>query len=218
MEIKEVPIEEIKPAPYNPRVDLQPGDVEYENLKRSIMEFGVVQLLVWNQRSGNLVGGHQTFKVLLELGRKKVPCAVVDLDEKKEKLLNVALNKIGGDWDERKLSVLLQDLSFMELEMTGFEPYELKELEEIIEEVSEEVHEEEVEGMPLKSFEHYDYLFFVFRDIRDWMRAMQEFDVRRVNASYVKGKRRMGLGRVFDGKKLLGAIAAKNHNNEPGEG
>ncbi len=55
MEIRKVPITKIKSAPYNPRADLQPGDPEYEKLKRSIMEFGYVEPLVWNERTRNLV-------------------------------------------------------------------------------------------------------------------------------------------------------------------
>ncbi|WP_322787676.1 MULTISPECIES: ParB N-terminal domain-containing protein [Aneurinibacillus] len=48
MEIRKVPVSNINSAPYNPRVDLRPGDPEYEKLKRSIAEFGYVEPLVWN--------------------------------------------------------------------------------------------------------------------------------------------------------------------------
>jgi hypothetical protein len=40
MEIRKIPIEKLNPAAYNPRKDLQPGDPEYEKLKRSMQEFG----------------------------------------------------------------------------------------------------------------------------------------------------------------------------------
>ena len=66
MQLKTIPISKIKPAAYNPRHDLKPGDPEYDKLKRSIDQFGCVEPLIWNQRSGNLVGGHQRFKILLE--------------------------------------------------------------------------------------------------------------------------------------------------------
>lgn len=57
MNIQKININQINPAAYNPRVDLKPGDEEYEKLKVSIDTFGYVEPLVWNQRTGNLVGG-----------------------------------------------------------------------------------------------------------------------------------------------------------------
>lgn len=131
MLIQEIPITEINPAPYNPRKDLKPGDREYEKLKKSIKEFDLVEPLVWNKRTGNLVGGHQRFKIIRdELGHDKTQVTVVDLDDKKEKALNVALNKISGDWDFVKLKDLLVELDDGEfdLSLTGFDELELKEL------------------------------------------------------------------------------------------
>src|SRR3989338_6360219 len=111
MNIQKVKIEQINPVAYNPRIDLKPGGPEYEKLKRSINTFGYVEPLVWNSRTGNLVGGHQRFKILLEQGAKEVDGSVVDLDPEKEKALNLALNKISGDWDNEKLGALLDELS-----------------------------------------------------------------------------------------------------------
>ncbi|WP_289135596.1 site-specific DNA-methyltransferase [uncultured Brevibacillus sp.] len=131
MDIRKLHISKINPAPYNPRVDLQPGDPEYEKLKRSIQEFGYVQLLIWNERSGNLVGGHQGFKVLVnELGRTEVVVSVVDLDDTQEKALNIALNKISGAWDEKQLAQVLADLqeSELDLSLSGFDNEEVEEL------------------------------------------------------------------------------------------
>lgn len=101
----------MKPAKYNPRKDLQPGDPEFEKLKRSVEEFGYVEPILWNQRTGVVVGGHQRLKVLQHLGYTEVDCVILDLDEKKEKALNVALNKISGDWDIPLLTALLKDLN-----------------------------------------------------------------------------------------------------------
>jgi DNA modification methylase len=130
MEIRKIPIEKLNPAAYNPRKDLQPGDPEYEKLKRSIQEFGYVEPIVWNKRTGNIVGGHQRYKVLLDMGMSEVDCVVVDLDETKEKALNLALNKIQGDWDYLKLKDLLQELDTGEfdLELTGFDMGEIEDL------------------------------------------------------------------------------------------
>lgn len=131
MEIRTVKIEKINPAIYNPRDDLEPGDPEYENLKKSILKYGCVQLLVWNIRTGTLVGGHQTFKVLLELGVKEVQVCVVDLPLEQEQVLNIALNKISGRWDEVKLAVLLEELTQLpdfDVSLIGFSTPELSSL------------------------------------------------------------------------------------------
>lgn len=130
LEIIKIPIDKINPATYNPRIDLRPGDLEYEKLKKSIQEFGYVEPLVWNQSTGNLVGGHQRYKILLEQGYKEVDVSVVDLDDAKEKALNLALNKISGQWDDEKLAFLLQELSEqgLDIAITGFDETEMSEL------------------------------------------------------------------------------------------
>ena len=123
MEVKFMSVRDINPAPYNPRRDLRPGDEDYEKLIKSIDEFGCVEPLVWNKRTGNLVGGHQRFKVLLARGNKKVPVSVVDLPLEREKALNIALNKISGEWDNQKLASLLDELTKLPdfaIELTGF--------------------------------------------------------------------------------------------------
>jgi DNA modification methylase len=149
MEIKKIPIEKLNPAAYNPRKDLQPGDPEYEKLKRSIQEFGYVEPIVWNKRTGNIVGGHQRYKVLLDMGMSEVDCVVVDLDDAKEKALNLALNKIQGDWDYEKLKDLLQELDTgeIDLELTGFDMDEIEELIAQIH-VPEEIIEDEAPEPP----------------------------------------------------------------------
>ena len=110
MKIQKIPITKINPAPYNPRIDLKPGDPEYEKLKRSIINFGYVEPLVWNERTSNLVGGHQRLKILIEEGFGEVEVSVVDLSLEEEKVLNIALNKIKGNWDEDKLAKVLEDI------------------------------------------------------------------------------------------------------------
>ncbi len=131
MKIQKVSVTEINPAPYNPRLDLKPGAPSYEKLKRSIAEFGCVEPLVWNQQTGNLVGGHQRFKVLLEQGITEVEVSIVDLPLEREKALNLALNKIQGGWDEQKLAALLEELSRVpdfDVGLTGFDLPEISEL------------------------------------------------------------------------------------------
>lgn len=130
MQIEKKKVIDLVPADYNPRKDLKPGDKEYEKLKRSIDEFGYVDPLIWNKRTSRLVGGHQRLKVLKDMGIDEVDVVVVDMDEEKEKALNVALNKISGDWDKDKLMLLITDLQGedFDVSLTGFDPEELDDL------------------------------------------------------------------------------------------
>ena len=91
MNIQKVSADRLNPAAYNPRRDLKPGDKDYEKLKRSIEEFGFVEPVVWNRRTGFVVGGHQRLKVLLDMGETEIDCVVVDLEPEKEKALNPEL-------------------------------------------------------------------------------------------------------------------------------
>ena len=127
MEIQKIPAARLNAAAYNPRKDLKPGDREYEKLKRSIAEFGYVEPVIWNRQTGNVVGGHQRLKVLIDLGQQEIDCVVVDLDLQREKTLNIALNKITGDWDETKLASLMAefDAEAFDVSLTGFDAEEV---------------------------------------------------------------------------------------------
>lgn len=130
MVIESIKAEQLMPAKYNPRKDLKPGDIEYEKLKKSLEEFGYVEPVIWNRTTGNVVGGHQRLKVLLSMGMTEIDCVVVELSEEKEKALNVALNKISGDWDKNKLALLIADLqgADFDVSLTGFDPAEIDDL------------------------------------------------------------------------------------------
>ena len=118
---------DLLPADYNPRKDLKPGDAEYEKLKRSLETFGYVEPVIWNKTTGRVVGGHQRLKVLMDMGMAEIQCVVVELSEEKEKALNIALNKISGEWDNNKLALLIADLQGedFDVSLTGFEPAEI---------------------------------------------------------------------------------------------
>jgi len=131
MEIRIISVSQINPAPYNPRIDLTPENPEYQKLKNSINVFGYVEPIVWNEGTGNLVGGHQRFKILIEQGAKEIEVSVVNLPIEKEKVLNIALNKVRGDWDQDKLAVLLEELQKtpdFEIGLTGFDLPEISQI------------------------------------------------------------------------------------------
>ena len=124
-----LPIKDLNPAEYNPRKKLKPGDKEYEKIKSSIVEFGFADPVVVNSDM-TIIGGHQRVTVAASLGYTEVPCAIVDVDKTQEKALNIALNKITGEWNQELLADLIQDLqnSNFDVGTTGFEPPEIEQL------------------------------------------------------------------------------------------
>lgn len=137
-ELREIPIDVIKPADYNPRVALLPGDPDYEKLKKSVETLGVIDPLVYNEKTGTLIGGHQRLSVLHALGYETVPCFIVSLSPDQEKQANVALNKITGRWDEEKLRDVLASIPEDMISAAGFDPKELQQLMAPVEEVHED--------------------------------------------------------------------------------
>lgn len=127
MQIERKRIADLNRAAYNPRIDLIPGDPEYENLRRSINTYGLLIPVIWNKQTNNVVGGHQRLTVLENEGETEVDVSVVDLDPMQERQLNVALNKIEGGWDEEKLAALLSELGD-DATLTGFNQQEIDSL------------------------------------------------------------------------------------------
>lgn len=114
---------ELKPMPVNPRVELRPGMPHYENLKHSIERHGFVDPLVWNRRTGHLVGGWQRRAVLMGLGYTKADVSVVDVDEDQERELNIVLNGVSGEWDYQALAIELE--TYDDATALGFSAEEL---------------------------------------------------------------------------------------------
>ncbi len=130
MNIVKKSIDALLPASYNPRKDLIPDDKEYQKIKRSIEEFGYVEPIIYNVTTNTIVGGHQRIKVLKELGYTEIDVVEIEETEDREKALNIALNKIEGEWDMAALKDLLQDLDTgdIDMDLTGFEEWEMEQL------------------------------------------------------------------------------------------
>ena len=130
MQWKTLSVDALRPAAYNPRKKLKPGDKEYEKIKNSIQEFGYVEPIIVNYDM-TVIGGHQRLTVLKDLGYTEVQCVEVHIeDENKVKALNVALNKITGSWNEQLLADLIVDLQSANFntDFTGFEAPEIEQL------------------------------------------------------------------------------------------
>ncbi|MPM45689.1 hypothetical protein SDC9_92379 [bioreactor metagenome] len=128
MNIQRLKLSELNPAAYNPRKILKPGDAEFEKLRASIENFGYVELIVVNAKNENtVISGHQRLSVLQYLGQIEAECVVVELSVEKEKALNIAMNKVSGEWDKDKLSLLIADLqgADFDVSLTGFDAPEI---------------------------------------------------------------------------------------------
>ena len=118
----------MRPDPANPR---RISDQELEALTRSIREFGLVDPIIARREDKTVIGGHQRLLAARRLGYKIVPVVLVDLTTEKAQLLNVALNKITGSFDQELLARLLSDLNQtpeIDLTLSGFGDDELKKL------------------------------------------------------------------------------------------
>lgn len=122
MRVEKRKVSELKEYPGNPRW-ITPTQMNH--LRESIQEFGLVVPLVINTKN-EVIGGNQRLKVLKELGVEEVECIVVDLPKAEEKKLNLALNRIHGEWKVDALLNFVADLEIQDLAMAGFEKVELE--------------------------------------------------------------------------------------------
>lgn len=129
IENRQIPITQLIPADYNPRMI---DSHELDKLKRSIKEHGFVEPVVVN-KDMTIIGGHQRIKAAKELEYTEIPCVVVDLPKNKEKTLNLALNRISGEWDNDKLQQILVEMDDEDRRLTGFDPEEIsKQLDKLM--------------------------------------------------------------------------------------
>lgn len=139
-EITKININDIHGADYNPR---EISHQELTKLKNNIDEFGIVDPIIVNLKNNNIVGGHQRYKALQSKGEKDLQMIKIgnigwvfnttelDIpDEDAEKILNLSLNNISGEWNEKQLSQVLQDLKTKgtNYKLTGFDDIDLERL------------------------------------------------------------------------------------------
>lgn len=193
MEIKNIPAEKLNPASYNPR---KISRDMLQALKKTITEFGLVDPVIVNADM-TIIGGHQRFKACLELGFKDIPCVVLDIPKSKEKALNLALNKISGDWDKKKLEKLLKEIEEMDIGFTGFTDEEMKQL---IDDMEPDTPEYDIAP---RIMEEYSYIVLFFRETLDFQVAADHFGLR-IQKEDTRNK--IGLGKVVDGAEYIRRI------------
>ena len=199
MKIIKKKIKDLKPAEYNPR---ELTKKQYEDLRNSLEEFGVVEPVLVNvnpDRLNIVVGGHQRLRIWSEMGNEDFPCAVVDLPLDKEKELNIRLNKNGGQWD---WDLLANNFDESDLIDWGFNA------DDVLKELTEEDAEEE----PEVKFSEYvgesnNYVVLTFDNDVDWLSAQTHFDLESVHSKRANGKPwSKGIGRVVNGAEYLKSL------------
>lgn len=123
MDITTIKIADLKPASYNPR---RITDWEMRKLMRSIESFGFVEPVVVNSDM-TIIGGHQRVEAAKNIGYESVPCVVVEISKGREKALNLALNRIGGEFDDELVALLLKTMEEEDRMLSGMDEKEIAE-------------------------------------------------------------------------------------------
>jgi len=148
MKTTDIKISKLKLAEYNPR---KISEKDLASLKRSLEKFGFIQPVVIN-KDFTVISGHQRIKAWKELGHDDVPTIQLSVSKNEEKALNLAMNKIGGEWDIDKLYTVMNDLRITdELEFTGFDEKEVSKILDQFLEEDEETVDEILEKIPAKA-------------------------------------------------------------------
>jgi hypothetical protein len=199
----------LKPNPANPN---RHSAHQIQLLAAIIQEQGWRAPITLSNRSGLIVRGHGRLEAALLMGCDKVPVDEQDYANEAEELADLlADNRLSelAELDEADLKKVIEKLreadpSF-DVELTGFMEDEIAKL------FAEEDVEDALETIPrmeCQAFEHHDYLVFMFHDLRDWMLALQGMGVIEVDYSISRTSKRIGIGRVLNGKRLLQLIEA----------
>ena len=189
-------LSEIKPYKKNAK---KHDETQIKNVMQSIKEFGVVQPIVVD-RNNTIIIGHCRYEAMKRLGYDELQedwVNVVDLSEEEAEKLRLLDNKLNeSEWSLDLLLDSIQNIDFSDYMLD----WDIKDFEE--KEKEKEKREKVFEEMQLKSFEHYDYIVFVFDNQIDWLNMVNEFGLKKVNAGYGTVKK-IGLGRVVKGEKLI---------------
>ena len=195
MNIEYVNVNDLKPYERNAKIHTAE---QIDHIANSIREFGWKQPVVIDA-DNVIVVGHGRVLAAKQLGEETVPCVrASDLTKEQVKAFRIADNKTNeSEWDSALLDLDMLDLG-IDMSMFGFESLD--------EELEKNQNKEKVlKSMELKTFEHYDYVVFVFKNQMDWLNVVNAFGLEKVDAGYGKTKK-VGVGRVIDGKKLLEKI------------
>ena len=208
MEIKEISVDDLRVYSNNPRNNDNAVDIVAESIK----EFGFKVPIVVD-KNNVIVAGHTRLRAAKKLGLEKVPCIVADdLSDEQIRAFRLVDNKASeySSWDFEQLELELVELENA-IDMSQFGFFDESDLDIKPEQKKEKMYEK----MELKAFEHYDYLVFVFDNQMDFLNVVQRFGVHKVDAGY--SKRKLGIGRVIKGAKLVETIRDKDSDTVEGK-
>ena len=208
MEVLELSVSDLKPYENNPRNNEKA--VEY--VANSIHEFGFKQPIIID-RNKVIVCGHTRLLAAKKLGLETVPCIMADdLTDEQIRAYRLADNKVSevSEWNTPMLDLEMLELgSAFDMSKFGFPELDVGG-------ESKKSNTKSVESMELKAFEHWDYLVFVFDNQMDWLNVVNRFDIHKVDAGYGTTKK-VGVGRVVNGKRLLEALRYTSSDPEQGQ-
>jgi hypothetical protein len=215
-----VPIGDLKPHPQNPNTH---SETQIATLADLITSIGWRFPIVVSKRSGYIIAGHARLAAGLRLGWEMVPVDYQDFASETDEITQLlADNKIPelasrDPLVERGLLHQLLDANASTV-LAGYMPAEVEKLLKAAEKKNEGavLGEHEIPAMELQPHEHYDYLVLLFRHDYDWIHALQALGVQDVNYSSIPGKKKIGLGRVMDGTRVLSQLLHAQGDSEPG--
>lgn len=197
MEIQVFKIEELNKSEYNPRTITQE---QLEMLAKSISEYGYVEPIIIN-KDKTIIGGHQRYDALKMLGEKEVKCVVVDLDKKKEKALNIALNKISGEWNLPILKDILSELKVDDFDMslTGFSDIEIDNMFNVKQTAKRENGSEEIDdGMGIIQ---YNIIFDDEEQQNNWYELLKYLKEKYPECETIAERINLLVGEVLNGSE-----------------
>lgn len=202
----------------NPKNPKQHGAAQVAAIAAVIEGNGWRHPIVVSNRSGLITKGHGRLDAALLLGYENAPVDYQDYASEEAEIADMlADNRLPelGDVDDAKLLEVLQELqqSGHDVELTGFTEEDIEKMAQVDEEIA---NAEPVPKMELQAFEHYDYLAFMFRDIRDWLRVLQLLKVAKVDFSISRKTQKIGIGRIINGKALLNRLEHSSRDHVAG--
>ena len=209
MIIKNKKIKDLIFAEYNPR---KLTTEEYQNLKDSLLRFGVVDPVIINmnkERKNILIGGHQRVRVWQDLNNKTIPAVEVNLPYEKERELNIRLNKNTGSWD---WDIMANEFDLDELKQWGFDEKdgEIFSPDDLIE-MANPLNSETENKFATELDRESNYIVLKFNKDIDWLQAKTLFGLETETSRRQNGKAwSSGIGRVLNGVDVIKKLTGKN--------
>ena len=195
----------LKPNPANPN---KHSAHQISLLASIIKDQGWRNPVTVSNRSGMIVRGHGRLEAALLIGCEVIPVDEQDYATEAEELADLlADNRLSelAELDEAELRKIIRQIQEsdpdFDIELTGFMDDEIRKLMSDDSDPTDEI--EVIPRMECQAFENHDYLVFMFHDLRDWMQVLQQMGVREVDYSITRATKKIGVGRVLHGKRLI---------------